>query len=1176
MTKLKVFLVTVGAVMLFFLGNVMTKSKELLPIPDKLVVLTFDDGNKSDYTFVAPLLKDYGFGATCCIMTDSWVGKPEDGNRMTWEQIRELDRQGFEIGNHTRGHPTLVGISKEAIIAEVRGCEQDFAENGVPKPNTLCYPTYHFSREAVEVLEDMEYLFARRGVLPEFPCSDKGDRGPVYDPSVAHPLLLPTTLSFGENVDLSDLAWAVDQARGGKITILSFHGVPDVYPHCSTPPEIFKQYMQYLKDQGCTVIAMRDLAKYVDPANRPVDPYESIKNALGITPVRLKCEYFVDPVGVDSVQPRFTWELQSTRRDQTQAAYQILVASTKDKLEQDVGDLWDSGKVASSKSVNVPFQGIALTSGQQYWWKVRCWNEPGYDGQFAEIYKETLNQKVSDFSVPATFQMGLLKESDWQGKWIGADVSISSPLLRKEFKLKKKISRARAYISGLGWNEFYINGKRVGNNVLDPASSYYPKSVLYSSYDVTDLLSNGSNALCVMLGNGWYDVEDASKHRGAYGDRPKLILQMNIIFADGSTTTIVTDQTWKTSQGPIVFNEICQGEAHDARLEKTGWRKAHYDDSAWDKAQIVKAPAGKLVSQMIPPIKVIKNIKPVKIITPSKGVYIFDFGQHFSGWTQLKVNGPKGTEVKLRYAGRIHDDNRLDVGNNLDADQTDTYILKGDGTEIWEPSFTLHGFRYVEITGFPGTPSMETLDGRFVRSSMEVTGNFKCSNALINQIHKNVLWTFGAGFQGIPQDAAERYERFAWLGDPGFIVEDCIYNFDLASFWAKWLNDIRDMQKPDGDIPVISPKCSLPYMMWPCWKSTYPLITWQVYQYYSDERILAEHYEGMKKLVDFFERNSTGDLLPIGLGDHMEPGPDGKSNFEPQRTPPELTSTAYYYFDTWILAQAAKITGRDNDYKHYSALAEKIKEAFNREFFNKETNQYATGSQTANALALHLGMVPDERQKAVAKNLVDDIVINHKGHLSTGIIGANALEQALPEHGAADVFYQIATKTTFPSLGYQIEKGATTIWETWEVNETHSLNMKMLASVEKFFYKDLAGISPADVGYKKIAIKPQIVGDLTSASASVKTVRGMAAVDWKKGDNSFDMKVTIPVNSTAKVSVPTMALENIEVAESNAAVWKEDNFIKGTAGITGASRTEDYVTFNVGSGTYTFKLTSQN
>ena len=1183
MAKSKIFLLTVLAVVLIFSGNALAKPKKLLPIPDKLVVLTFDDGNKSDYTFTAPLLKKYGFGATFYIMTGSFLGKPGEDNRLSWEQIRELDRQGFEIGNHTRGHPAVVALSKEAIIAEARGCEQDFAKHGVPKPTTLAYPCGHHDKVAVEALDVLGYLFARCGVGPVYPIFGTGSHGPVYEPAVEHPLLVPSTLVPGPNTDLQDLIKAVEQARDGKITILTFHGIPDEFPWCSNTPEKFEQHMKYLYDNGYKVIALRDLAKYVDPGKKPKDPYEATKTRLGITPVELKCEYAFDPLGVDTTEPRFSWILESIRRDQKQSAYQILVASSTEKLKKNIGDLWDSGKVLSDKSVNVAYKGRPLSSGEKYFWKVRCWNKPGYDGVWVsedstekEVLELMPREIPSRYTATATFEMGLLKKTDWQGKWIGADASISSPLLRKEFRLKKEIKSARAYISGIGWNEFHINGKRVGDNVLDPASSYYHKSVLYSTYDVTGLLSNGSNALCVMLGNGWYDVESTSKHRGAYGDRPKLILQMNIIFADESTATIVTDQTWKTSQGPIIANEICQGEVYDARLEKPGWQKSGYDDSAWNKALLVEAPAGKLVSQMIPPVKVIKNIKPVKIITSSKGVYIFDFGQHFSGWTQLKVNGPKGTKVKLRYAGRIYDDRSLDVRNNLDAEQTDTYILKGNDTEIWEPRFSLHGFRYVEVTGLPGTPSMETLQGRFVRSSVEVTGNFKCSNALINQIHKNVVWTFASSFQGIPQDAAERYERFAWLGDPGFIVEDCIYNFDLASFWAKWLNDIRDTQKPDGDIPVVSPKCSEFYAMWPCWKSTYPLITWQVYQYYSDERILAEHYEGMKKLVDFFERNSTGDLLPIGLGDHMEPGPDGKSNFAPQRTPPELTSTAYYYFDTWILAQAAKITGRDNDYKHYSALAEKIKEAFNREFFNKETNQYATGSQTANALALHLGMVPEERQKAVIKNLVDDIVINHKGHLSTGIIGANALEQALPEHGAADVFYRIATRTTWPSLGYQVKKGATTIWETWEVNETHSLNMKMLASVEKFFYKDLAGLNPAGAGYKEITIKPQIVGDLTNASASVKTVRGMAAVDWKKDDNSFDMKVTIPVNSTAKVSIPTMALKNIEITENGTIIWKEGKFTKGAAGIIDAGKTDDYITFNVGSGTYAFKLTGQN
>jgi len=596
---------------------------------------------------------------------------------------------------------------------------------------------------------------------------------------------------------------------------------------------------------------------------------------------------------------------------------------------------------------------------------------------------------------------------------------------------------------------------------------------------------------------------------------------------------------------------------------------------------LVEPPGGVLTSQLIPPIRVMRTIKPVEIMEPEENVYVYDFGQNFTGWTKLRVSGPRGTEVTLKYAGRVYEDNRLDRRNNQteqtdpNAEQTDTYILKGDGTEVWEPRFTLHGFRYVEVTGFPGTPTLENLEGRFVHSAVETSGSFTCSNSLINQIHHNVCWTFMSSFQSIPQDATERYERVAWLGDPGFVAEDYIYNFDTASFWTKWLNDIKDCQKPDGDVPVVSPLHWRDiYSEMPAWKSTYPLLVWYVYQYYGDERILEEHYNGIRKLVNFLSTKADNYIVSCGLGDHMEPQVSSSSS-RPEHTPVPLTSTAYYYYDAWILFQTAEILGKTDDAKRYSDLSKNIKDAFNEEFFDESTNQYATGSQTSNALPLYLGMVPEGRQKAVAKNLVDDIMITHNGHLSTGIIGTNALEQALPEYGWANVMYEIVTQTTFPSWGYQVLKGATTIWECFEVDSKHSLNMKMFGSTEKSFYKDLAGISPASPGYKRITIKPQVVGDLEYAKASLKTVRGLVAVDWKKGDESLEMKVTIPVNTTAKISVPKIGQKEIAIMESGKALWKAGKFIEGVSGITAGNETNDYVTFDVGSGSYDFQLTGQ-
>lgn len=948
---------------------------------------------------------------------------------------------------------------------------------------------------------------------------------------------------------------------------------------------------------------------------------EAIKRRTGVMPTQLKCEYAIEPLGIDTPQPRFSWVLQSHCRGQMQSAYQILVSSSEENLKQNIADLWDSGKVVSDQSVNVPYSGDTLTSGQRCWWKVRCWDRPSDDGidmmrpyNDPEILEELQTEMASEYSEPAAFGMGLLEENDWEGKWIGADKTISSPLLRKEFTLEKKVKRASVYISGLGYYELYINGEKVGDHVLDPGTTYYNNDqpfelgsrVLYVIYDVTDQLQSGGNAVGVMLGHGWYSAEDdippSPSHRDPYGDRPRLIMQMNVEFTDGDHMSIVTGDTWKTSAGPITYNDYSNGETYDAQLEKPGWETPGYDDSQWSKAQIMDALSGKLRSQPMPPIKVIETIKPVRILNPRENMYVYDMGQNFSGWTRLRVSGPKGTKVTLKHGARVYDNGILDARSNLYhcpdseeayrqgiprngsvgtgvhhcARQTDNYILKGEGIEIWEPRFTLHGFRYIELTGFPGTPILESLEGRHVRSAVETTGNFTCSNSLINQIHQSVCWTFMSSMQGFPQDAADRSERVGWLGDP--IPEDFILNFDTASYWAKWADDLSDSQKPDGDLPVICPlHWRGHYSMMPVWKSTYPIIAWHVYQYYGDERILAEHYDGIKKLVGFLGARADDHILSPGLGDHMEPQPDGSTSSSPRRTPSALTSTAYYYLDARIVAHAAEVLGKTEDAARYSDLAEKIKAAFNQKFLNEDTNQYATGSQTSNAIPLYLGMVPKDRVDAVVKNLVEDIVTTHKGHLSTGMLGTNALVQVLSKHGAADVMYQIATQTTFPGWGYMVSKGATTIWESWDGNpETQlSYNMKLFGSVDKFFYKDLAGISPASSGYGQIVIKPRVVGDLKHAKASIKTLRGLVAVDWERRERSLAMKVTIPVNSQAKISVPRIGLRNVSVRESGRSIWEAGEFIKDVPGIIAGSETEDYVSFDVGSGSYVFQLTGQ-
>ena len=1189
--SLFITLLTVLIVILVLSGNAFAKSKELLPIPDKLVVLTFDDGNKSDYSFVAPLLKKYGFSATFFV-TEGLGYRDNPEFYTSWQDVRQLHADGFEIGNHTRYHKSVRNQKKEDFLADLEYIEDRCREHGIPVPATFCYPGYVTGRGAVKILKEKGYLFARYGV------------NRAYDPAEDNPLLIPTTGASGPNWTLDDLVQAVEQARDGKIAVLTFHGVPAIeHPWVNTEPSAFVTYMKYLYDNDYKVIALRDLVKYVDP----VKAYEAVKSRLGISPVELKCEYAFDPVGVGTAEPRFSWELESIRRDQKQSAYQILVASNVEKLEKNTGDLWDSGKVLSDKSVNVEFKGKALSSGQKCYWKVKNWDK---------------DDTLSKWSEAAMFEIGLLKESDWQGQWIGADVSVSSPILRKEFKVTKKVERATVYTSGVGWSELYLNGQKVGWNVLDPAPTDYRRTILYVTYDVTDLLHEGSNAIGAMLGNGWFSEHAAPMIPPQYGPAPVLKLQLNIDFTDGTAASFKTDETWEVSPGPILRNDLWGGEVYDARLEKTGWKKANYDDSDWSPAQIKESPGGKMISQLMAAVRVNQIIEPISMTNPKPGVYVYDLGQLFGGWARVRLKGPKGTEVSITYSEAIYPDSGLvdkryhdqfDRRRRLKYKrEVDFYTLKGDPAgEVYEPRFTYHPVRYVQIEGNPGELTIDDLQGMVTHNAIDMSGDFECSNPLFNRIHKNVVWTFTNGLFGMPLDCMHR-EHWAWT-DPATVAGGLYPRKYMPLFWIKWLRDIADAQLENGQIPDHSPNYPIGYDRCdPAWGGNYPILVWYVHQYYADNRLLEQHYPTLQKWMGYLESLSENYIVGKGLvryGDHMLPGSaPGKEEFISKYTPPPLLWTGYYYRDACILSETAKILGKPDDAEYYADLAEKIKEALNKKWFDADTGIYADGaewtrkgekvpetsglypegSQTANAFPLILGIVPDAYRAKILDNIIISVTQRYKGRLHTGNTGTTCMLDLLTEQGQGELLYRVINQKSYPGWGYMVEQGATTIWESWGFNsdkiDAESRSMIMWCVIDEYFYHDLAGIKGPDYhgpgymtpGFKGIEIKPYIPEDLTYAGASIKTVRGIISSNWKKDAGSLTLEVTIPVNSTAKVSVPTMALKNIEVSESDAAVWKEGNFIKSSPGVTNATRTDDYITFNVGSGTYAFKLTGRN
>ena len=884
------------------------------------------------------------------------------------------------------------------------------------------------------------------------------------------------------------------------------------------------------------------------PAMWSLQPARAAEGPL--PPTNLRCEYLKNPLGIDVLQPRFAWVLAHTERGQKQTAYQVLVASSLELLNQDKGDLWDSGKTASEDSAQVVYSGKPLASAKTCYWKARYWDSAG---------------NVSPYSLVARFEMGLLTREEWKGQWIGRD-----NLLRKEFTLSGKVVGARAYVTALGYYELRINGEKVGCNVLDPAWTTYPVRILYSTYDITAQLRPGKNAFGAMLGGGWATL-GAGEVPAPY-KQPALLLQVNIDLADGKTVTVASDNSWKVTKGPIVSDRVWDGETYDARRELPGWDLPGFDDSAWSAAQTVEGSKGTLSAQMMPPIRVVDSMVPVALTSPRPGMYVYDLGQNFSGWAVLHVLGPRGTEVRLRFSELLYDDGMVNRENIREAKSRDIYILRGEGMETYEPHFTYHGFRYVEVTGYPGTPSLDSLRGRVVHTAVEPTGNFAASKALLNQIHKVIRWSDLTNLHSVPTDCDQRNERMGWLGDAQTSAEGMMLNFDMAAFFTNFLRDMRDVQGADGTLTDTVPHRYGSRPADPAWGTAYPLICWYMYEQYGDRRILEENYEGLKKYVEFLRSRAPDNVLRYSYyGDWVAI----------EKTPGELVSDFYYYYDTLLLSKIAAVLGNSADSASYAALATQVKDAFNHEFFDAKTGNYAGGTQTANALPLFLDMVPKDRRGSVTWNLTDNILYRHDTHLTTGFIGVRYLMPLLTELNRSDLAYDLAVQTTYPSWGYMIANGATTLWELWQNKAGPSMNSHdhhMMGSVDAWFYRALAGIKveAENAGYRHFRIEPQVVRDLAWASATVGTVRGNVTSSWTHTPGVVTLEVDVPVNSTASVSIPKdLEMTQATVREGDRTVWENNHFVEGTPGIRGAKYENGRVAFEVGSGHYAFRLTGQ-
>jgi len=877
-----------------------------------------------------------------------------------------------------------------------------------------------------------------------------------------------------------------------------------------------------------------------------------------VEPVKLKCEYLCDPVGIDTTCPRLSWVLRSDERAQKQSAYQLLVASSEERLQSDEGDLWDTGKVVSDKSIHVPYKGRELKSRMRCHWKVRVWDKNG---------------KISDYSQPALWEMGLISTKDWQARWISGPSldwdkdpgkTQSSPLFRKMFTLRKPVRRARAYISGLGYYELYLNGKKVGDNVLDPAFTRYDKRVLYVTYDITKAVAEGDNVVGAMLGNGWYNV----KSRAAWGfdkapwrAQPTLICQVEVEFVDGSMKVIASDSSWKVVSGPIRFDNIRLGEVYDARMEQAGWNGTQYNDHSWNAARVVDGPSGKLAAQMLQPIRVIETLEPVKVSEPQKGTYVFDMGQNIAGWAQLTVSGPRGTRVVMKYGERLYDNGTLDLRDvsafveDKELFQTDAYILSGEGTEVWEPRFTYHGFRYVQVTGFPGKPGVQNLSGRVVHTALEPVGHFECSNNLFNNIQRCTLRSFVGNFHGYPTDCPHR-EKNGWTDDAHIAVEVGLYNYDSAAAYTKWLKDIKDEQPQSGELPGIIPTGGWGYT----WGNGYPgdlayiWVAWSIYRYCGDRRVLEEHYEAFKRHLGFITGNQATDgIVSYGLG-------DWNSVKGSTPTPAPVISTGCYYREAFLLSKIAELLGKDDDVQLYSQLATEIKQAFDKKFFNPETSVYADGTQGGLSLALHYGLVEPEKKRGTMKALLASIE-NSKYHLTTGITGTMCLLNAMTDNSQIGLAYRIANQKTFPGWGYWIDQGATTLWEQWD--GTESRNHIMFGYISAWFYKAIGGINldRKEAGFKKIVIRPFGANGLAWARAEHRSMYGLIRSAWQKKPDNFILEVTTPVNTTAIVHIP---------AKTARAVTEGGMLAEKSLGVSFLRMDGEAAVFVVESGDYSF------
>ena len=861
------------------------------------------------------------------------------------------------------------------------------------------------------------------------------------------------------------------------------------------------------------------------------------------------CENKQNPLGVDLQNLHFSWTATANENNQYQTAYQLVVSTSKDKLTTADYDVYNSKMVKTKQSVQVKYNGKPLMPATTYYWKIRLWDK---------------NNNAGDWSEVQTITTGLFTTKDWSNaEWIGYEQLPDSlrvvpaihqpdagtlgnkalqrpvvPLFRKRFTTNKKIKKALLFITGLGQYEVSINGNKIGNAFLAPGWTYYDKTVLYNTYDVTNNIQEGQNAIAAIVGNGFYNInrERYFKIVGAFGF-PSLLCRLKITYNDDSEENIVTDKSWKTAPSPITFSSIYGGEDYDAQLEQQGWNTTNFNDTHWKPALAVKPPSGKLYPEQDYPVRVMDSFSLKKILHPRPGVYIYDFGQNASAIVALKIKGQKGQTVKLT-PGELLNKEQMVNQNATGSPYYFTYTLKSNAVETWQPKFTYYGFRYVQVEGaVPDTvadtsslPAILQLTSLHTRNANPANGSFACSNTLFNRIDTLIKWAIKSNMQSVLTDCPHR-EKLSWLEQDYLMGNSIHYNYDIYSLYKQLVYDLTDAQYPQGFVPDIAPEYVVfqgGFLDSPEWGSSAVILPWLLYTWYGDKNILQQAYPMMKRYVDYLQSKAEDNILSHGLGDWYDYGlnPPG----EAQLTPKAVTATSIYYYDARLLSQVATVLNNQTDAATYSRLASAIKQSFNSRFFNAATKVYSTGSQTAMAIPLSVGLVDDAVKGAVLQNLVDSIYANNKA-LTAGDIGFHFLIKALDDGGKSQLIYDMNNRDDVAGYGYQLKKGATALTESWAALEEVSNNHLMLGHIMEWLYSGLAGISQEDssIAYEHIRIRPQPVGDITYAKGSFQSPYGLISTDWKKEDNQFNLAVHIPVNTTANIYLLAKAESTIYV-----------------------------------------------